>query len=70
MGVDMSVLILADQTDGHFKKTAFEALSYGAKVAEQSGSEAEALVLGTVNDDLASLGKYGIKKFIMCQTKH
>ncbi len=62
MGVDMSVLILADQTDGHFKKTAFEALSYGAKVAEQSGSEAEALVLGTVNDDLASLGKYGIKK--------
>jgi electron transfer flavoprotein alpha subunit len=58
----MSVLILADQTDGHFKKTAFEALSYGAKVAEQLGTTAEALVLGTVNDDLASLGKYGVKK--------
>jgi electron transfer flavoprotein alpha subunit len=56
------VLILADQTDGHFKKTAFEALSYGAKVAEQTGSPAEALVLGTVSDDLASLGKYGVTK--------
>lgn len=61
-GFNMSVLILADQTDGHFKKTAFEALSYGAKVAEQSGTTAEALVLGTVKDDLASLGKYGVKK--------
>lgn len=56
------VLIVADQTDGHFKKPAFEALSYGAKVAEQLGTTAEALVLGTVNDDLASLGKYGITK--------
>ena len=58
----MSVLILADQTDGHFKKTAFEALCYGAKVAERSGLAAEALVLGTVMDDLASLGKYGVTK--------
>jgi electron transfer flavoprotein alpha subunit len=56
------VLILADQTDGQFKKTAFEALSYGAKVAEQTGTTAEALVLGTVNTDLAALGKYGVSK--------
>lgn len=56
------VLILADQTDGQFKKTAFEALSYGAKVASQLGTTAEALVLGSVNDDLESLGKYGITK--------
>ncbi|MCW3109670.1 MAG: electron transfer flavoprotein subunit alpha/FixB family protein [Segetibacter sp.] len=56
------VLILADQTDGHFKKTAFQALSYGAKVAGQLGTTAEALVLGTVNHDLASLGKYGVTK--------
>lgn len=58
----MSVLILADQTDGHFKKTAFEALCYGAKVAEQLGTTAEALVLGSVNEDPASLGKYGVTK--------
>lgn len=56
------VLILADQTDGQFKKTAFEALCYGAKVAEQTGTTAEALVVGTVSSDLATLGKYGITK--------
>ena len=58
----MSVLILADHADGHFKKTALEALSYGAKVAGQLGTTAEALVLGTITEDLASLGKYGITK--------
>ena len=56
------VLIFADQTDGQFKKTAFEALAYGAKVAELLGTTAEAVVLGTVARDLLSLGKYGVKK--------
>ena len=58
----MSVLILADQADGHFKKTAYEALSYGAKIAGLLGVSAEALVLGSVSDDLTSLGRYGVKK--------
>ncbi|WP_297823208.1 electron transfer flavoprotein subunit alpha/FixB family protein [Segetibacter sp.] len=56
------VLIFADQTGGQFKKTAFEALSYGAKLAEQLGTTAAALVAGTTTDDLAALGKYGVKK--------
>lgn len=56
------VLIYIDQTEGHIKKASFEALSYGAKVAAQMGTVAEGLVLGQVNDDLAALGKYGIKK--------
>lgn len=63
------VLILADHTDGHFKKTAFEVLSYGAKVAAQTGTAAEALVLGTVKDDLASLGKYDVKKVHQVKNK-
>ena len=58
----MSVLIFADQVDGHFKKAAFEVLTYGAKVAEMMGTTAEALVMGTVKDDVSSLGKYGVKK--------
>lgn len=58
----MSVLIFADQADGHIKKSSLEALSYGAKLAEQVGTTAEALVLGTVEADLSSLGKYGITK--------
>lgn len=58
----MSVLIFADQADGHIKKSSFEALTYGAEVAKMLGTDAEALVLGAVQDDLASLGKYGVKK--------
>ena len=58
----MSVLIYIDHTDGHIKKSSLEALSYGSKLAAQTGVEAEALILGTVYDDLASLGQYGVKK--------
>lgn len=58
----MSVLIFVDQSEGHIKKASLEALTYGVKVAEQLGTTAEALVLGSVSDDLASLGKYGVKK--------
>ena len=58
----MSVLIFIDTSDGHVKKASLEVLSYGAKVAELIGTTAEAVVLGTVKDDLAALGKYGVKK--------
>jgi electron transfer flavoprotein alpha subunit len=58
----MSVLIFLDQADGHIKKSSLEAASYGSKVAELMNTTAEAIVLGTVNDDLPSLGKYGLKK--------
>lgn len=58
----MSVLIFLDQADGHIKKSSFEAAGYGAAIAKQIGTTAEAIVLGTVNDDLPSLGKYGITK--------
>ena len=58
----MSVLIYIDQADGHVKKASLEALCYGAKIASQLGSTAEAVVLGTVTEDLAALGKYGVSK--------
>ena len=58
----MSVLVFLDQADGHIKKSSFEAASYAAKVAEMMGTTAEAILLGTVNDDLAAVGTYGIKK--------
>ena len=56
------VLVFLDQSEGHIKKSSFEAASYGAKVAELLSTTAEAIVLGNVADDLASLGNYGIKK--------
>lgn len=58
----MPVLIFADQSEGHLKKASYEALSYGAALAAQAGTTAEALVLGPVKEDLSALGKYGIAK--------
>ncbi|HET9745400.1 MAG TPA: electron transfer flavoprotein subunit alpha/FixB family protein [Chitinophagaceae bacterium] len=58
----MSVLIFIDTAEGHVKKASLEAMTYGAKIAEQLGTSAEGVVVGTANDDLASLGKYGVKK--------
>jgi electron transfer flavoprotein alpha subunit len=58
----MSILVFLDHTDGHFKKTTYEALSYGAALAKQTGAQAEAILLGTVSEDITALGKYGIQK--------
>jgi electron transfer flavoprotein alpha subunit len=58
----MSVLIFIDHSDGIIKKNSLEALSYGVSLASLMGVEATGLLLGTVNDDLASLGQYGVKK--------
>ncbi|HEY1870939.1 MAG TPA: electron transfer flavoprotein subunit alpha/FixB family protein [Chitinophagaceae bacterium] len=58
----MSVLIFIDASEGHVKKASFEALSYGAAIAKQLNTDAEGIILGSVSDDLASLGKYGVKK--------
>ena len=58
----MSVLIFIDHADGHIKKASFETLTYGADLAKQLNTAAAAIILGTVSDDLASLGKYGISK--------
>jgi electron transfer flavoprotein alpha subunit len=58
----MSVLIYIDQSEGHIKKSSLEALSYGASIAANMGTEAAGLVLGETKDDLPSLGKYGVSK--------
>ena len=56
----MSVLIFLDQADGHIRKASLEAANYGAAIATQLGTTAEAIVLGTITEELTSLGKYGI----------
>ncbi len=58
----MPVLIFIDVAEGHVKKASLEALTYGARLAEQLGTTAEGLVLGSVTEDLSALGKYGVKK--------
>ena len=56
------VLIFIDTNEGHVKKASLEAISYGAAIASQLGTSAEGVVLGNVSEDLAALGKYGVKK--------
>ncbi len=56
------VLIYIDQDDQEIKKASFEAISYGAALAKQLGTSAEALLLGTVKDNVSDLGKYGASK--------
>ncbi len=58
----MSILIFLDQADGHIKKSSFEAAAYGAAIALQMGTTAEAIVLGNGIDDLAAVGNYGVTK--------
>lgn len=56
------VLVFIDHSDGHVKKSSLEALCYGSDLAAKLGTTAEGLLLGTVDEDLAALGQYGIKK--------
>lgn len=65
----MSVLIFIDASEGHVKKASLEAITYGAKIAEQLGTAAEGVVLGKVTEDLAALGKYGVKKIHQVQNE-
>lgn len=55
------VLVFAESQKGQFKKSAFEAVTYGAKTAHAIGTECHVLVLGKA-DDPGSLGTYGAKK--------
>ena len=58
----MSVLVFADSAEGKFKKSAFEVVSFGKKVAEQLGSS---LVVLTINANKnEELYVYGAEKVI------
>lgn len=55
------VLVFAESVKGQFKKTAFEAVTYGYKTAQAMGTDCVALVLGTA-DNAEGLGLYGASK--------
>jgi electron transfer flavoprotein alpha subunit len=58
----MSVLIFIDHFEGQIKKTSLEALCYGTALGKLLGVSAEGVLLGTVGEDLVSMGKYGVVK--------
>ncbi len=61
----MSVLVFAENWEGKFKKSTFEAVSYAHAIAKQLSTGTVALAIGPVNEeDLKNLGKYGADKVI------
>ncbi len=57
------IVVFAEHNGGSFKKAAYEAISYGAKMARQSGTSVCAVVLGEAGG-LELLGQYGASKVI------
>jgi electron transfer flavoprotein alpha subunit len=61
----MAVLVFAENSNGTFKKSEFEAVTYASKVAAVKGTEVIAVTLGEIADDVvASLGNYGASKVL------
>ncbi|WP_028297818.1 electron transfer flavoprotein subunit alpha/FixB family protein [Olivibacter sitiensis] len=61
----MSVLVYVENTEGKFKKTVYELISYAKSIADLYGSQLTALSIGHVADDeLKSLGRYGVSKIL------
>ncbi|MCL7764392.1 electron transfer flavoprotein subunit alpha/FixB family protein [Polaribacter sp. Z014] len=58
----MSVLVFAESSEGKFKKTALEVVSYGKKVAEQLGTNVVALTINA--SDSSELYTYGAEKVV------
>lgn len=59
----MSILVYANTANNEIHKSANEAVSYGARIAEKTGDTVTAIVVGEAGN-LDSLGKYGADKII------
>lgn len=61
----MSILVLAENAQGSFKKKTFEAVQYAAELAQKMGTTVTAVALGNVNDAaMQELGQYGASKVL------
>ncbi|MGV3762722.1 electron transfer flavoprotein subunit alpha/FixB family protein [Parapedobacter sp.] len=61
----MSVLVYTEHTEGKFKKSAYEVVSYAKAIADLMGTSVTALSIGNVDAaDLAALGNYGATKVL------
>lgn len=61
----MSVLVYVENTDGQFKKSVYEAVSYARAIADNTNTQLIAISIGNVSDDtLKSLGTYGANKIL------
>lgn len=60
------VMIIAEQRDGDLRKISFELVSEGKRLADASGQELTAVLLGSnIKDKAAQLGQYGAAKVLV-----
>ncbi len=61
----MPVLIYTENSEGKFKKSTFEAVSYARAIADQNNTSLTAISIGDVSEaELQNLGKYGVEKVL------
>lgn len=61
-----SIIAIAEQTDGVFRKVTYEALSEGKRIAETTGGKVTAVVLGSGTKENASdLAAYGADRILV-----
>ncbi len=61
----MSVLVYTENTDGTFKKSVYEVVSYAKAIADNLHTDVTAISIGDVDAaELASLGKYGASRVL------
>ena len=61
----MAVLVYTENTEGKFKKSAFEAVTYARAIADALNTSLSAVTIGDASDEeLGKLGKYGAKKVL------
>lgn len=60
------IFVIAEQRDGALRKVSFELASAARKLADQTGDEVSAILLGSGVEGLAAeLGKYGVDKIFV-----
>jgi electron transfer flavoprotein alpha subunit len=61
----MKIIVFAENQDGNFKKSTFEAVSYAAQIAANNNGTVAAVSIGNVSaEKLAELAKYGADQII------
>lgn len=64
----MSVVVFVSTNEGRIPKAGFEAVSYGNKIAAQSGTTATVVTYGNLSsDDAAKLGNFGASKVLVAR---
>lgn len=62
------VLVFAESSEGRFRKSAFEALTEGRRLADKLGVEEYALAIGNgLKDQLKELGRYGADRILLAE---